>query len=52
VIALDYDTADVVRRVEDLSVKIQPYDVDKKQMIDEVFQEHLTLWPELHAVPG
>ncbi len=51
-IALDYDTADIVLRVGGLSVKIQPYDVDKKQMIDEVFQEHLTLWPELHAVPG
>jgi hypothetical protein len=45
-IALDYDTADVIKRITDMSVKIQPYDVDKKEMIERTYREHVTLWKD------
>jgi dethiobiotin synthetase len=48
VITLDYDTADIVQRVEGMTVKIQPYDAGKKELIAHAYQEHLALWPELH----
>ncbi len=47
VITLDYDTADIVQRVEGMTVKIQPYDEGKMKLIARAYQEHLSLWPEL-----
>jgi dethiobiotin synthetase len=47
-ITLNYDSADIVQRVEGLTVKIQPYDVGKKELIARAYEEHLVLWPELH----
>jgi len=35
-----------VQRVEGLTVKIQPYDEGKKELIARAYQEHLSLWPE------
>jgi hypothetical protein len=29
-----------------MSVKIQPYDVDKKEMIERTYREHVTLWKD------
>jgi len=49
VITLDYDTAEIVQRVEAMTVKIQPYDEGKKELIARAYQESLTLWPELHS---
>lgn len=50
-ITLDYDSADIVQRIEGLTVKIQPYDDQKRELISNAFCEHLTLWPELHGNP-
>ena len=44
---LDYDSADILQRLEDLSVKIQPYDLVKRDLIAAIYNEHVTLWPEL-----
>jgi hypothetical protein len=44
---LDYDSADILQRLEDLSVKIQPYDLVKRDLIAAAYNEHVTLWPEL-----
>jgi len=48
-VTLDYDSADIVQRIEGLTVKIQPYDLQKRELISDAFCEHLTLWPELHG---
>ena len=42
--AVDYDTADIIQQIADMTVKIQPYDVAKKELIEIVYREHLTLW--------
>ena len=47
-ITLNFDSADIVQRVEGLTVKIQPYDSGKRELIARAYEEHLTLWPELH----
>ncbi|MGI5915422.1 MAG: AAA family ATPase [Anaerolineae bacterium] len=46
-ITLNYDSADIVHRVERMTVKIRPYDVDKRNLIARVYNDSLTLWPEL-----
>jgi dethiobiotin synthetase len=46
-ITLNYDSADIVHRIERMTVKIRPYDVDKRDLIARVYAESLTLWPEL-----
>ncbi len=46
-LTLDYDSAEIVQRIENMTVKIQPYDVRKRELIAEAYEEHLTLWPEL-----
>ncbi|MCD6519502.1 MAG: AAA family ATPase [Anaerolineae bacterium] len=46
-ITLNYDSADIVQRIESMTVKIQPYDVGKRELISRVYRRHLTLWPEL-----
>lgn len=48
-ITLDYDTAEIVQRIEGLTVKIQPYDESKKALIAQAYDEHLTLWPQLRS---
>ncbi|MFP3895532.1 MAG: AAA family ATPase [Anaerolineales bacterium] len=49
-LTLDYDSAEIVQRIENMTVKIQPYDVHKRELIAEVYEKHLTLWPELQLV--
>ena len=46
-ITLGYDSADIVQRVENMTIKIQPYDESKRALISKAYQEHLALWPEL-----
>jgi len=48
VITLGYDSADIVQRIEAMAVKIQPYDLNKKELIAQAYRQHLSLWPELH----
>jgi len=36
-----------VQRVENMTIKIQPYDESKRALISKAYQEHLALWPEL-----
>ena len=38
---LPNDSADIVRRIAKMSVKIQPYDVAKKKYVDLAYQNHL-----------
>ena len=38
---LPNDSADIVRRIAKMSVKIQPYDTAKKQYVDLAYQNHL-----------
>jgi hypothetical protein len=38
---LPNDSADIVRRIYELSVKIQPYDVSKRRYVDEIYRTHL-----------
>lgn len=45
-IMVGYDSADIVKRIEGLTIKIQPYDAMKKTLIADAFNEYLTLWPE------
>jgi hypothetical protein len=40
-VALDYDTAEVIQRIEKLSVKMQPYDTYKRDLISEVYKENI-----------
>ncbi len=40
-IALDYDTAEVIQRIEHLSVKMQPYDVYKAALIAKVYEANI-----------
>ena len=47
-ISLGYDTADIIQRIEGMTIKIQPYDEDKKRLIARAYGESITLWPELH----
>jgi hypothetical protein len=42
-LALPQDSAEIVRQVTELSVKIQPYDLAKKQLIDQTYAEYLNL---------
>ena len=48
-ITLGYDSADIVQRIEGLTIKIQPYDVGKKELIARLYEEHLSLWSELQT---
>lgn len=41
------DSATIVQRVEGMTIKIQPYDVTKKELIARTFRQVLTPWPEL-----
>jgi uncharacterized protein len=49
-ITLDYDSADIVARIEGMTIKIQPYDVGKKELIAKAFDRSLHLWPDLNDV--
>jgi len=40
-VALDYDTAEVIQRIEHLSVKMQPYDIYKRDLIAEVYKANI-----------
>jgi dethiobiotin synthetase len=46
-ITLNHETAEIVQRIENMTVKIQPYDVTKKELIARAYNQYLTLWPEL-----
>ncbi|MFO7696831.1 MAG: AAA family ATPase [Anaerolineae bacterium] len=46
-IAVDYDTADLLQRIDNMSVKLQPYDVYKRDLIAEAYRETVTFWPGL-----
>ena len=48
-ITLGYDSAEIVQRVQNMTIKIQPYDEGKRELISKAYQEHLTLWPELQC---
>lgn len=42
-IALEYDSAEIIRMVGGWTAKIQPYDVEKRELIDKAYCEHLDL---------
>ncbi len=42
-LALSMDSAQVIQQVEGWTVKIQPYDVEKKALITKTYREHLDL---------
>ncbi|MHB1296780.1 MAG: AAA family ATPase [Anaerolineae bacterium] len=42
-VTLAYDSAEIVKHVEEMTVKIQPYDEGKKELIYRAYQENLTL---------
>ncbi len=46
-IAVDYDTADIIQRINNMSVKLQPYDYYKRDLIAEAYREAVTFWPGL-----
>ena len=46
-IALDNDTADIIQRIDGMTVKIQPYDVQKRDLIAETYRENLSHWADL-----
>jgi len=46
---LSHDSAEIVQRVEGMTVKIQPYDTAKKDLIAHAYEEHLTLPTEWHG---
>jgi len=46
-ITLGYDSAEIVQRIEAMPVKIQPYDVDKKELIAQAYRHHLPPCPGL-----
>ncbi|NLG27732.1 MAG: AAA family ATPase [Chloroflexi bacterium] len=50
-ILLQQDSAEIVQRIEGITVKIQPYDTAKRELIARAYREHLTLWPELRDAP-
>lgn len=42
-IVVDYDSADLIKRVDNMTVKIQPYDITKRDLIVDTYCRHLTL---------
>jgi len=50
VMALDLDSAEVVQRLATMTVKLQPYDAAKRDLIDQVYGRHLEHLPGLVAV--
>lgn len=46
-ITLDYDTAGIVQHIQNMVIKIQPYDEGKRELIAQAYEEYITLWPEL-----
>jgi dethiobiotin synthetase len=51
-ISLHHDSAEIVQAIENMTVKIQPYDEQKRELIARAYCEHLKLWPELQASAG
>lgn len=45
-IALDYDTAEIIQQIEKMTVKLQPYDVYKRDLIAETYRDHLAFWSD------
>ena len=43
-IAVDYDTADIIQRINNMSVKLQPHDY-KRDLIAEAYREAVTSGP-------
>jgi len=48
-ITLAYDSAEIVQRVHNMTIKIQPYDVRKRELIAQAYRQHIALWPELQC---
>lgn len=48
---LNDDSATIVQRIEAMTVKIQPYDTAKRDLIAAAYGEHVALWPELRDAP-
>ena len=46
-IIVNHDSAEIVQRVEGMTVKIQPYDSLKQELIARAYQQNLELWPVL-----
>ncbi len=46
-IAVDYDTADLLQRIDNMSVKLQPYDTYKRDLIAQAYREAVSFWPDL-----
>jgi hypothetical protein len=42
-----YDSARIVNQIETMTVKIQPYDAIKRELISKQFRAHLELWRDL-----
>jgi dethiobiotin synthetase len=52
-IAVEYDSAEIIQQVESWTVKIQPYDLEKRDLITQTYIENLDLSavPALQRVP-
>ncbi|MHB0857506.1 MAG: AAA family ATPase [Anaerolineae bacterium] len=48
-VTVAYDSAEIVQHVEGMTVKIQPYDEGKKELIYRAYQANLTLSTFMHA---
>ncbi len=46
-IAVDNDTADIIQRIDNMTVKLQPYDVYKRDLIANTYRENLKFWEDL-----
>lgn len=44
-IAVEYDSAEIIQQVESWTVKIQPYDLEKRDLITRTYIENLDLGP-------
>jgi hypothetical protein len=42
-IVVEYDSADLIKRIDNMTVKIQPYDLIKRELIVDTYCKHLTL---------
>jgi len=43
-LAVGFDSADIIKRIDNMTIKIQPYDVHKRDLIAAAYEEHLDLW--------
>lgn len=51
-ITLGYDSAEIVQLIEGMTIKIQPYDEQKKRLVAEAYHQYLSLWSALDLSLG